>query len=111
VIWLALLVVLYLVLGLVERPPRRRGIAPALRFDDPAAPTGHFDSAPEEVRLMPGAEQRDPGDESDQVAEGLGIVRPRPVRYRRDTSPVVPHWSFDPSAQNALTELEREAHS
>jgi len=27
----------------------------------------------EEVRMMPGAERRDPGDENDPVAEGLGI--------------------------------------
>lgn len=32
----------------------------------------------EETRLMPGYDQRDPGDE-DQVPEGLGVVRPYPL--------------------------------
>jgi len=65
---------------------------------------------PEEVRLMPGYEQRDTGDESDVVTEGLGIPGD-PVVRRARPSPVTPGGALDPSTQRAVDELHREAHS
>ena len=95
-------------------PRHRRGIARPARDTWQPTPPGvgqwtSFSLDPkrgiEETRLMPGAEQRDPGDENDQVAEGLGLTRPvRP-------SHVTPDGALDPSTRRALEELEREAHS
>lgn len=64
----------------------------------------------EETRLMPGAEQRDPGDENDQVPEGLGIPGSPHIK-RAWPSHVHAHAPLDPSTKRALEELEREAHS
>lgn len=67
----------------------------------------------EETRLMPGAEQRDTGDENDQkciAAEGLGIPGD-PVIKRAWPSQVHAHAPLDASSMRALAELEREAHS
>lgn len=80
-------VLAFIVLGLFAFHPqlnalisRRRGVAPPARLPrwDPAIAREAQDLAKEieETRLMPGAEQRDPGDENDQVAEGVGMVRP-----------------------------------
>lgn len=113
-VWFFLGLALFAWLGpwVHRRLERRRGIAPPARPWKPAPASAEWKMSLdpkrgiEETRLMPGANQGDPGDE-DQVAEGVGMVRP-PRRIH--PSSVTPNGVLDPSTKRALEELAREAH-